>query len=123
MNLAQKYPKLFDKFEDKELEMRHLLNVDANYEDYDSEEFEFDFEEYNFIIYIAQPIQEALDEEKMSELLLKLSQNSAFENFRADEIDLYGVKTTLTEHEIEELILNQIEEIVWKIYLFHYYLQ
>ena len=112
MNLAQKYPKLFDKFEDKELEMRHLLNVDANYEDYDSEEFEFDFEEYNFIIYIAQPIQEALDEEKMSELLLKLSQNSAFENFRADEIDLYGVKTTLTEHEIEELILNQIEEIV-----------
>jgi len=112
MNLAQKYPKLFDKFEDKELEMRHLLNVDANYEDYDSEEFEFDFEEYNFIIYIAQPIQEALGEEKMSELLLKLSQNSAFENFRADEIDLYGVKTTLTEHEIEELILNQIEEIV-----------
>jgi len=112
MSLAQKYPKLFDKFEDKELEMRHLLNVDANYEDYDSEEFEFDFEEYNFIIYIAQPIQEALDEEKMSELLLKLSQNSAFENFRADEIDLYGVKTTLTEHEIEELILNQIEEIV-----------
>jgi len=112
MSLAQKYPKLFEKFEDKELEMRHLINVDENYEDYDSEEFDFDFEEYNFIIYIAQPIQEALGEEKMSELLVKLSENSAFKNFRADEIDLYGVKTTLTGHKIEELILNQIEEIV-----------
>jgi len=112
MSLAQKYPKLFEKFEDKELEMRHLINVDENYEDYDSEEFDFDFEEYNFIIYIAQPIQEALGEEKMSELLVKLSENSAFKNFRADEIDLYGVKTSLTQQELEELILNQIEAIV-----------
>jgi len=112
MSLAQMYPKLFEKFEDKELEMRHLLGVDENYEDYDSEEFDFDFEEYNFILYIAEPIQEALGEEKMSKLLVKLSENKVFENFRADEIDLYGVKTTLTQQELEELLLNQIEEIV-----------
>jgi len=86
--------------------------VDENYEDYDSEEFDFDFEEYNFILYIAEPIQEALGEEKMSELLVKLSENKVFENFRADEIDLYGVKTALTQQELESLILNQIEAIV-----------
>jgi hypothetical protein len=112
MSLANKYPKLFEKLEDDDLELRHLLGVDENYEDYDSEEFEFDFEEYNFIIYIAEPIQDVLGEEKMSELLVKLSKNQLFENFRADEIDLYGVKTSLNESEIAELILNQIEEIV-----------
>ncbi|MCK4440786.1 MAG: hypothetical protein KAU90_02185 [Sulfurovaceae bacterium] len=112
MNLADKYPKLFDKFEDKDLEMRHLLGVDENYEDYDSEEFDFDFTEYNFILYIAEPIQEALGEEKMSELMVKLSENKVFENFRADEIDLYGVKTPLSKEELEELLLNQVEQIV-----------
>jgi len=112
VNLEKKYPKLFDKLEDKDVELRHLLNVDENYEDYDSEEFEFDFEEYNFIIYIAEAIQNILGEEKMNELIIKLAENKAFENFRADEIDLYGLKSSLNEHDIALLILNQIEEII-----------
>ncbi|NOZ90016.1 MAG: hypothetical protein GXO60_01890 [Epsilonproteobacteria bacterium] len=112
MSLSTKYPKLFDKLEDKDLELRHLLNVDENYEDYDSEEFDFDFEEYNFIVYIAEPVQKVLGEEKMSELMVKLNENRAFENFRADEIDLYGLKSSLDRDEIVSLILNQIEEII-----------
>jgi hypothetical protein len=112
MSLQNKYPKLFEKLEDKELELRHLLNVDENYEDYDSEEFDFNFEEYNYVLYIAEPIQKALGEEKMSELVLKLSKKREFENFGADEIDLYGVKSQLNEGQIIELILNQIEEIL-----------
>ena len=48
----------------------------------------------------------------MEELMVKLSKNIAFENFRADEIDLYGVKTSLNEDEISNLLLKQIEEIV-----------
>jgi len=112
MSLQSKYPKLFEKLEDKELELRHLLNVDANYEDYDSEEFDFNFEEYNYILYLAEPIQKALGEEKMGQLVTKLSRNREFENFRADEIDLYGVKSQLNESQIIELILNQIEEIL-----------
>ncbi len=112
MSLQNKYPKLFEKLEDKELELRHLLNVDENYEDYYSEEFDFNFEEYNYVLYIAEPIQKALGEEKMSELVLKLSKKREFENFGADEIDLYGVKSQLNEGQIIELILNQIEEIL-----------
>ena len=112
MSLQKKYPKLFDKFEDKDLELRHLLNVDENYEDYDSEEYEFDFEEYNFVIYIAQPIQDALGKEKMDELMVKLHDKDAFVNFLATEKDLYGVKTELNEKEIISLVLNLIEEIV-----------
>ena len=112
MNLQEKYPKLFDKFEDKELEFRHLLGVDENYEDFDSEEYEFDHEDYNYVIYIATPIQDALDEEKMAELMVKLHDNDAFENFVASEEDLYGVKTSLTEEEIVDLVLSHVEELV-----------
>jgi len=112
MSLPSRYPKIFDKLEDKELVLRHLLGVDENYEDYDSEEYDFNFEEYNFVLYIAEPIQEILGEQKMEELMVKLSQNSAFENFRADEIDLYGVKTILDEEALTTLILNQVEDIV-----------
>jgi len=112
MNLQEQYPKLFEKFEDKELELRHILGVDENYEDYDSEEYEFDAEDYNFVIYIAEPIQEALGKEKMAELMVKLHDKDAFENFLASEEDLYGVKSTLTQDDIVALVLEQVEEIV-----------
>ncbi len=112
MNLQEKYPKLFEKLEDKEVELRHLLNVDENYEDYDSEEFEFDVEEYNYVIYIAEPIQKALGSAKMEEFMVKLEAKSAFENFVASEIDLYGVKSALRGDEIASLILELVEEIV-----------
>ncbi len=112
MTLQEKYPKLFDKFEDKELELRHLLSIDENYEDYDSEEYEFDFEEYNYVIYISELTQEALGKDKMEEFMVKLHDNEAFENFLATEIDIYGVKADLGTDEVIALVLNQVEEIV-----------
>jgi hypothetical protein len=112
MNLEKKYPKLFEKLEDKELELRHLLNVDENYEDFDSEEYEFDHEDYNYVIYIAEPVQNALGSEKMEEFMVKLHDKNEFENFLASEIDLYGIKSTLATDEIISLVLDQIEEIV-----------
>ncbi|SFV50959.1 hypothetical protein MNB_SV-3-722 [hydrothermal vent metagenome] len=111
MNLEEKYPKLFEKLEDKEIELRHLLNVDENYEDFDSEEYEFDFEEYNYVIYIAEPIQQALGAEKMDELMVKLHDKETFVNFLASEKDLYGVKSDLSTQEIISLVLEQVEEI------------
>jgi len=111
MSLMEKYPKLFDRLEDKEVELRHLLNIDENYEDFDSEEYEFDFEEYNYVIYIAQPIQNVLGE-KMDEFMVKLHDKDVFVNFLASEKDLYGVKTNLEQAEIEHLVLGLVEEIV-----------
>jgi len=112
MNLETSYPKLFAKLEDKELELRHLLNVDENYEDYDSEEFDFEPEEYNFIIYIAEPVYNSLGEEKMQELMVKLNEKEIFKNFLPTELDLYGVQTDLKEEEIISVILDMVEEIV-----------
>ena len=113
MNLSEKYPKIFEKLEDQELEMRHLLSVDENEMDYDSEEFEFDADEFNFIIYIAEPIQNMLDEEKMHTLIQTLGDNKEmFDNFFASEIDLYGVKTTQESENIAAFILDTVEELV-----------
>ncbi len=112
MNLEKKYPKLFGKLEDKDVELRHLLNVDENYEDYDSEEFEFDFEEYNYIVYIAEPIQNALGKEKLGLLSKKFETENLFENFVASEEDLYGIKCDLNEDEMTTFILSTIEDIV-----------
>jgi len=112
MNIEENYPKLFEKLEDKDLELRHLLNVDENYEDFDSEEYEFDFEDYNYVIYLAEPIQQALGEEKMAELMVKLHDKDTFVNFLASEQDLYGVKSELNTEEIIILILNEVEDIV-----------
>ncbi len=112
MNLQEQYPKLFEKIEDKELESRHLLNVDENVEDFDAEEYEFDTEDYNYVIYIAEPIQIALGEAKMQELMVKLHDNEVFENFLPTELDLYGVKSNLDREAIISLVLSQAEEIV-----------
>jgi len=112
MQLQQRYPKLFDKLEDKDIEQRHLLNVDENYEDYDSEEFEFNFEEYNFIVYIAEPIQKVLGEEKMRLLSQKLGDHDATENFVVSDIDLYGLKSDLKEDELVSVILDTVEELI-----------
>jgi len=112
MKLEEKYPKLFGKLEDTDIELRHLLTVDENYEDFDSEEYEFDYEDYNYVIYIAEPIQKVLGEAKMQEFMVKLHDKETFENFMATEVDIYGVKTVLNKEDLTALILDQVEEIV-----------
>jgi len=49
---------------------------------------------------------------KMEKFMVKLHDHDVFENFLASEIDLYGVKSTLSEEEIVTLVLDQVEEIV-----------
>ncbi|MCB4779061.1 MAG: hypothetical protein LGB53_05455 [Sulfurovum sp.] len=112
MNLQKYYPKLFKKLKDKNLELRHLLNVDENYEDYDSEEFEFEPDEYNFIIYIADPIKLVLGEERFKIFVEHLGNLEAFENFVLSEEDLYGIKSTLNDEEIAALILEKVEALL-----------
>ena len=113
MNLSEKYPKLFEKLEDKELELRHLLSIDENELDYDSEEFEFEPDEFNYVIYIAEPITQLLNEEQMHTLIQDLGDDKEiFENFFASEIDLYGVQSPHESDKIAEAILRRVEELV-----------
>ena len=113
MNLSEKYPKLFEKLEDTDLELRHLLSVDENELDYDSEEFEFDVDEFNYILYVAEPMQQALGEEKLMQLIQNLGDNKeVFENFFASEEDLYGVKSSHDPEKIASCILEMVEELL-----------
>jgi hypothetical protein len=112
MNIESSYPKLFGRLEDKELELRHLLSINENYEDIDEEEFDFDFEEYNYIIYMTESISEILQTKNMEILLEKLDKNSNFTNFKATELDLYGVWYDGDENELAILILDLVEEML-----------
>jgi len=113
MKLSEKYPKLFEKLEDQDLQLRHLLNVDENELDYDSEEFEFDADEFNYVIYLAEPITKLLGEERLHRLIQDLGDDKAlFENFFASEEDLYGVQSEHDPEKIADAILSRIEELV-----------
>ena len=112
MTLEERYPKLFEKLEDKDIELRHLISIDENYEDYDSDEFEFDFEEYNYIVYLSAMTQKALGEEKLKLLGNKLESLNEFENFLISEDDLYALKSDKSIEELEDMLLQHIEDIL-----------
>ncbi len=112
MGISRRFPFLFEVLDDESLESRHLLTVDENYEDYDSEEFEYDPEDFNYVIYIAEPVQKLLGMKKMEELMHRLNEKDIFEHFMATELDLYGVKTVLDQAGIEQTVLSEIEDML-----------
>ncbi len=112
MSLRERYPKLMDGLEDIE-ELRHLLVIDENYDDVDSDEFDvFDPSEYNYMIYITEVLQERLGKEKIALLIERLGKCDTFEIFYAHEDDIYGVMTPLNDEAIAGVILDVIEEIL-----------
>ncbi len=113
MNLKSKYPNLLSKIDEEINENRFLVTVDVNYDDDDSDEFDiFNPDEYNYLVYINERVQNVLGEEKMSELITKLESLEIFENFINDEIDLYGVYSSKNEEEIEAEVLKTVEELL-----------
>lgn len=112
MNIQEKYPKLFEKIEDKEFvqDLNDLVNVDVNYDDEDSEEVDvFDPEDYNYIVYINERVQNAIGIDKLPLLKEKIRSLKEIENFIESEDDLYGIECTLPEEEIVKTILNIVE--------------
>ena len=113
MTLEKKYPNLISKIDEEIDETRYLITVDINYNDEDSDEFDvFDPDEYNYLVYINERVQNVLGNEKMQELVKKLEKLPIFDNFIDGEEDLYGVSSTKSEEEIEEEVLKVIEEML-----------
>ena len=111
MSLEKKYPKLLSKIDEDIDEMRYLIVVDENYDDVDTDEFDvFSPEDYSHLVYIDERVQEVIGEEKMQELISILENDKTFENFIDNEIDNYGVKSSMSEDEIAEYILQIIED-------------
>ena len=111
MSLEKSYPKLMAKITEPVYDIRDLVVVDENYDDVDTDEFDvFEPDEYNFLIYVTERVQDVLGKEKIEQLINKLEQSDRFDNFFAAEDDMYGVKSDMDEETIAREIVTLIEE-------------
>ncbi|WP_373032707.1 hypothetical protein [Sulfurovum sp.] len=111
--LKKSYPKLFTKLPEDVSALRYLLVIDVNYDDDDSDEFDaIDPEDYNFLLYTTDMLQEAVGEPTMIELVKRLSEHKDIEEFYLSDIDLYGIQTDLDEEGIAHMVFGSLEEIV-----------
>ena len=107
------YPKLFTKLPENVSELRYLLVIDVNYDDEDSDEFDaIDPEDYNFLLYTTDMLQEAVGESTMVELVKRLKEHKDIEEFYLSDIDLYGIQTDLDEEGIAHMVFGSLEEII-----------
>jgi hypothetical protein len=111
--LKKSYPKLFTKLPEDVSELRYLLVIDVNYDDDDIDEFNaIDPENYNFLLYTTEMLQEAVGEPTMVELVKKLSEHKDIEGFYLSDIDLYGIQTDLDKEGIAHMVFGSLEEII-----------
>ena len=111
MNLKENFPRIMAGLEEEVEELRHLILVDVNYDDVDSDEFDvFDPSDYNYLVYITERVQIVLGEERVQASIAKLQQDDNFDDFYAPEPDMYGVMTKLDEMAIAQRILGCMEE-------------
>lgn len=111
--LKKSYPKLFTKLPEDVSALRYLLVIDINYDDDDSDEFDaIDPEDYNFLLYTTEMLQESVGEATMVELVKRLKYHKDIEEFYLSDIDLYGIQTDLDEEGIAHMVFRSLEEII-----------
>lgn len=105
------YPKVFKILDEDMNELRYLMVIDENYNDDDSDEFDaINPEDFNYILYITQRLQDAVGDNVMVELVKKLNAHHAIQEFYLSEVDLYGIQTDLDEEGIARIVLEILEE-------------
>jgi hypothetical protein len=110
MNLKENFPRIMAGLEEEVDELRHLILVDVNYDDVDSDEFDvFDPSDYNYLVYVTERVQNVLGEARVKSAIEKLQQDDDFDDFYAPEADMYGVMTKLDEAAIAQRILACME--------------
>jgi hypothetical protein len=112
-NIEKSYPKLFEVLPEDISALRYLLVIDENYNDDDTDEFDaIDPEDYNYLVYIKEMLQEVMGEEKMVAFVKALEAREEVEEFYLSDVDLYGVQTKLSEEGIAKMILDIVEELM-----------
>jgi hypothetical protein len=109
--LEERYPKLMSRIDEDIDELRYLTVVDANeYNPEIDDEFDvFDPEDYNFMIYLTERLQNAMGKELLEQLPELIEAEKIFENFIASEEDLYGAMSDRDEEGVALAILDLIE--------------
>ncbi|MCF6245376.1 MAG: hypothetical protein L3J43_10105 [Sulfurovum sp.] len=112
-NIKQMYPKVFKTLPEDLDELRYLMVIDENYMDEDSDEFDgMDPEDFNYLLYITDTLQEAVGEEVIVALVKKLKVHKEIQEFYLSEIDLYGLQTGLDKEGIGHMVLSTLEEVM-----------
>lgn len=111
--IEKNYPKLFKTLPEDTTELRYLLVIDENYDDEDTDEFDaIDPEDFNYLLYVTDLLQEAVGEPTIIELVKILKEHKNIEEFYLSEIDLYGIQTDLDEEGIADMVLGSLEELI-----------
>ena len=110
MTIEKNYPKIFKSLPEDTTELRYLLVIDENYNDVDSDEFDaIDPEDFNYLIYVTDLLQEAVGEAAIVALVKDLKEHKNIDEFYLSEIDLYGIQTSLDEDGIADMVLGTLE--------------
>ena len=108
--LRSNYPKIFSTLDDDVDEVRFLVVVDKNFDDVDSDEFDaIDPEDYNYLVYVTERLQEVLGEEGMVSFIKTLEAHKDVDLFYLSEVDLYGIQTNLDDNAIATMVLDIAE--------------
>lgn len=108
--IEKNYPKIFKTLPEDTTELRYLLVIDENYNDDDTDEFDaIDPEDFNYLLYVTDLLQEAVGEDAIVELVKDLKEHKDIDEFYLSEIDLYGIQTSLDEDGIADMVLGTLE--------------
>ena len=111
--IEKNYPKFFKTLPEDVTELRYLLVIDENYDDDDSDEFDaIDPEDFNYLVYVTDVLQEAIGESAMVELVKKLKKHENIDEFYLSDSDLYGIQTSLDDEGIARIVLSSVEEVI-----------
>jgi hypothetical protein len=112
--LQTRYPKLFEKFEEKDAELHNLIVVDENDEDINDDELTdelYDPSIYSHMVYIHTPVVEAM-REQLASIPPLLEQRDDIKECFDSEGDLWGMVTELDETQIALAILDEMERVL-----------
>jgi len=110
--LQNRYPKLFERLEDKDVLLRNLVTVDENDNDIDDDELTdelYDPSVYSHMVYIHESVVDAIGSDHLATIPDLINKRDDFEDCFDSEGDLWGVVSKLNEEEIALTILDEIE--------------
>ena len=108
--LRSKYPNIFATLDEDVDEVRFLVVIDKNFDDVDSDEFDaIDTEDYNYLVYVTERLQNVLGEQGMVSFIKTLEAHKDVDLFFLSDVDLYGIQTNLSEEDIAKMLLDIAE--------------
>jgi hypothetical protein len=112
--LQVRYPNLFERLEDRDVLMRHLVVVDTNEKDVTDDDIMeelYDPDTYTHVAYLYPQVVAAIGD-RIDQLVERITQRDDVEECFVSEPDLWGLVTQLDEEAIAPMILDEIEAFV-----------